>query len=119
MRIVKEEQFGPALPILKYTNVDDAVAAANNSSFGLGSSVWGADTEKASEIAAKMEAGTAWVNQHLNLSPFTPFGGFKQSGIGRENGAGGLLNFLEPQTMNTAKQHTTTSLLVGAGASKL
>jgi len=125
-RIVKEEQFGPALPILKYgpnspehKSLDDVIAAANNTHYGLGSSVWGADNEKAQEVAAKMEAGTAWINQHLVPNFFAPFGGFKQSGIGREGGPNGILNFLEPQTMNTSKQHTTTSLLVGAAASKL
>ena len=66
---MKEEQFGPALPILKYgpnspehKSLDDVIAAANNTHYGLGSSVWGADNEKAQEVAAKMEAGTAWIN---------------------------------------------------------
>ena len=81
----------------------------------------GAQGTPCTESQTPGNTATNKVNQHLNLSPFTPFGGMKQSGIGRENGAAGLLNYLEPQTMNTAKQHTTTSLLVGAvsSASKL
>jgi acyl-CoA reductase-like NAD-dependent aldehyde dehydrogenase len=102
--IVKEEQFGPAVPILKYSNVDDAIARANDSRYGLGGSIWGQDAEAAGALAGKLQCGTAWVNQHLNISPMTPFGGFKESGIGRENGPGGLSNFLEQQTMNFAKK---------------
>ena len=101
--IVREEQFGPALPIIKYKTLEDALAQANDSNVGLGGSVWGHDTKAASEVASALQSGTAWVNQHKVMTPNTPFGGFKQSGIGRENGLGGLLNFLEPQTFNVAK----------------
>eukprot|EP00947_MAST-08B_sp_MAST-8B-sp1_P002837 g2837.t1 len=101
--IVREEQFGPALPVLKYKNVDEALARANDSEVGLGGSVWGNDTAAAAAVAAQLQSGSAWVNQHKQMTPFTPFGGFKQSGIGREGGLGGLMNFLEPQTFNVAK----------------
>ena len=101
--IVREEQFGPALPIIKYKTLDDALRQANDSDVGLGGSVWGHDTKAASEVARGIMSGTAWVNQHKVMTPNTPFGGFKQSGIGRENGLGGLMNFLEPQTFNVAK----------------
>jgi len=102
--IVKEEQFGPAVPILAYSNVEDAIERANASRYGLGGSVWGEDADEAYKLAAKLQCGSAWVNQHLNISPMTPFGGFKESGIGRENGPGGLANFLEQQTMNRSKK---------------
>jgi acyl-CoA reductase-like NAD-dependent aldehyde dehydrogenase len=102
--IVSEEQFGPAVPIIKYSNVDDAVSRANSTRFGLGGSVWGNDLETANKLAAQLQSGTAWVNQHLVVSPMTPFGGFKESGLGRENGPDGLSNFLEPQTFNIAKK---------------
>lgn len=104
-RIVSEEQFGPAIPICKYSTVEEAVHRANNTTFGLGGSVWGADTSAASAVAAQLQCGTAWVNQHIVLSQFTPFGGFKESGLGRELGADtALLPFLECQTLNVATQ---------------
>jgi acyl-CoA reductase-like NAD-dependent aldehyde dehydrogenase len=101
--LVREEQFGPALPIIKYKTLDDAVEQANDSSVGLGASVWGHNTKEASAIASLLQSGTCWVNQHKVMTPNTPFGGFKESGIGRENGLGGLMNFLEPQVCNVAK----------------
>jgi acyl-CoA reductase-like NAD-dependent aldehyde dehydrogenase len=102
-RIVDEEQFGPALPIISYRDVDDAVARANATHFGLSGSVWSQDPERASEVANRLEAGTVWVNTHLALSPAQPFGGFKWSGVGVENGPWGLAGFTEIQTMYTSK----------------
>ena len=102
-RIVDEEQFGPALPVIPYTDLDDAVERANATHFGLSGSVWSADTARATEIAGRLECGTVWVNQHLNILPQVPFGGFKLSGIGVENGPWGLLGFTEVQTVNVAK----------------
>lgn len=83
--LVKEEQFGPVLPVLKYSDVDEAVKRANNTTFGLGGSVWGPVAE-ATAVAGRIEAGTVWVNQHMNLTPDIPFGGLKDSGIGRQMG---------------------------------
>jgi acyl-CoA reductase-like NAD-dependent aldehyde dehydrogenase len=102
-RIVDEEQFGPALPVVTYRNVEEAVERANGTHFGLSGSVWGADTERAAEVASRLECGTAWVNTHLALAPHQPFGGAKWSGIGVENGTWGLLSFCEPQVIHTAR----------------
>jgi len=109
--IVSQEQFGPALPILKYSDVNDAVNRANDCSVGLGGSVWGNDADAAAVVAAVLQSGTAWVNSHKVMHPAAPFGGFKQSGIGRENGQSGLLAFLEAQTFNVAKNAKWTAKL--------
>lgn len=102
-RIVAEEQFGPALPILPYDDVDEAVERANATMYGLSGSVWGPDADEAAEVAGRLECGTAWVNQHLSILPYAPFGGAKWSGIGVENGPWGLLGFTEIQVVNAAK----------------
>jgi len=98
--LVDEEQFGPVLPVLAYDSVEDAVAKANDTMFGLGGSVWSGDPERAAEVAGRLECGTAWVNTHLALSPLQPFGGFKWSGIGVENGPWGLASFSEIQILH-------------------
>ncbi|MGH8997947.1 MAG: aldehyde dehydrogenase family protein [Acidimicrobiia bacterium] len=102
-RIVDEEQFGPALPVISYRNLDEAVERANATHFGLSGSVWSADPARAGEVAARLECGTAWANTHLMLSPNQPFGGAKWSGIGVENGPWGLLGFTELQVLYQAK----------------
>ncbi|HUZ44779.1 MAG TPA: aldehyde dehydrogenase family protein [Acidimicrobiales bacterium] len=102
-RIVDEEQFGPALPIISYRDLDDAVERANATHFGLSGSVWSADVERGAEVAARLECGTAWVNSHLQLAPHQPFGGAKWSGIGVENGPWGLYGFTELQVLYRAK----------------
>jgi acyl-CoA reductase-like NAD-dependent aldehyde dehydrogenase len=103
-RLVDEEQFGPALPIVTYRSVEDAVERANGTMYGLSGSVWSPNVERAAEIAGQLECGTAWVNQHLAVIPNAPFGGAKWSGIGVENGPWGLLGFTELQTVNIAKK---------------
>ncbi|HEY8494170.1 MAG TPA: aldehyde dehydrogenase family protein [Myxococcota bacterium] len=103
-RLVDEEQFGPALPILTYRDLDEAVERANATMYGLSGSVWSSVPERAAEVAGKLECGTAWVNQHLAIAPNVPFGGAKWSGIGVENGPWGLLGFTEIQTVNIAKK---------------
>ena len=102
-RIVDEEQFGPALPVVAYRDLDDAVERANATHFGLSGSVWGADADRATEVAGRLECGTAWVNTHLALAPQQPFGGFKWSGIGVENGPWGLAEFSEVQAVHRAR----------------
>ena len=106
-RIVDEEQFGPALPVVPYRNLADAIDRANATHFGLSGSVWGADTDRAADVAAQLECGTAWVNTHLALAPQQPFGGFKWSGIGVENGPWGLAEFCELQVVYRSKTSST------------
>jgi acyl-CoA reductase-like NAD-dependent aldehyde dehydrogenase len=104
VRLVDEEQFGPALPVMPYKDVNEAVRRANSTTYGLSGSVWGSDSEQAAEVAKQLECGSAWVNQHLAIAPNLPFGGAKWSGIGVENGPWGLLGFTEIQVVNVAKQ---------------
>ena len=99
-RLVAEEQFGPALPILPFSRVEDALERANASHFGLSGSVWSGDVARGTELASALECGTAWVNQHLALSPAAPFGGMKWSGIGYENGRWGLDSYCQLQVVN-------------------
>ncbi len=98
--LVVEEQFGPALPIIRYTNLDEAIQLANESDFGLGASVWSADRDAAKEVAARLRAGTVWINSHGGLHPMVPFGGAKQSGYGREFGVEGLKAVAEAQVIS-------------------
>jgi acyl-CoA reductase-like NAD-dependent aldehyde dehydrogenase len=102
-RIVDEEQFGPALPIIGYRDLADAVERANATHFGLSGSVWTSDPDRGAEVAGQLECGTAWVNAHLALAPHQPFGGAKWSGIGVENGPWGLLGFTELQVLYRSK----------------
>ena len=97
-RIVREEQFGPVLPLIRFTSIDEAIAKANDTEMGLAGTVWSADTEAALRIAERMETGNVWINEGLALSPFAAFGGRKQSGVGAENGIEGLMAYTEPKT---------------------
>lgn len=89
--LINEEQFGPALPIIPFSDVSEAIAAANNSVNGLGGSVWTTDKSKAREVALQMECGSVWINKHGAIQPNVPFGGTKHSGVGVEFGLEGLL----------------------------
>jgi acyl-CoA reductase-like NAD-dependent aldehyde dehydrogenase len=100
MRLVDEEQFGSALPIVAYDDLDATVDSANAGEFGLGASVWSPDTARAHGIASRLEAGTVWINQHTVVEPDAPFGGWKASGVGRERGRWGLDEYLETRTLN-------------------
>ncbi len=94
MTIAREEIFGPVLSVLRYADVDEAVALANDSDYGLAGAVWGTPA-RAMDVAARLRTGTVWVNDYQLLSPKYPFGGYKQSGIGREHGWLGLLEYTE------------------------
>ena len=100
MRIVDEEQFGPAVPVLTYRSLDEAVERANATRFGLSGSVWGSDLDRAADVAAQLDCGTAFVNDHLALDPGLPFGGSKESGLGVENGHWGLEEFTQLQVVH-------------------
>jgi acyl-CoA reductase-like NAD-dependent aldehyde dehydrogenase len=102
-RLVQEEQFGPIVPILKFSDLEDAIRRANDTRYGLSGSVWTNDIERGAQIAARLEVGTAWVNQHRATSAFVPFGGAKQSGLGRQYSSLGLKNYMEPEVISVAK----------------
>lgn len=102
-RLVDEEQFGPVLPVIRYSDDEEVLARANNSPYGLGGSVWSKDLDRAYALAEKLEAGTVWINQHADMSPAIPFGGAKASGIGTELGEEGLLEFTQLKVINMAR----------------
>lgn len=95
--IFKEEIFGPVLAITSFATEEEAVALANDSIYGLAGAVWSKDINRARQIASLLEAGTVWINEYHLLNPGMPFGGFKQSGIGREMGIEGIRAYLEVQ----------------------
>ena len=103
MRIVDEEQFGPLLPIIRYSDLDDVIRRANALETGLGGSVWSSDPERAAAVAAQLECGTAWVNAHAAIAPHVPFGGVKCSGVGVEFGEEGLKEYTTIQVVNVVK----------------
>src|SRR5262249_3245405 len=102
-RLVREEQFGPVLPVLRYSEIDEVIARANDTDFGLGGSVWSSDLDRAFGVAARINSGTVWVNKHLDLGPDTPYAGAKQSGIGTELGREGLEELTQATIINVAK----------------
>lgn len=102
-RIVAEEQFGPVMPLMKFESVDEVIERANDSEYGLAGAVWTKDTDKGVEIAEQLETGTVWINEFMQLSPFAPFGGHKQSGFGAEYGIDGLKEFTYPQVITVKR----------------
>ncbi|QTQ34430.1 aldehyde dehydrogenase family protein [Aromatoleum petrolei] len=103
MRVVDEEQFGPVLPVIRYSDVDAVLTRANDNENGLGGSVWSNDRKKAAELALQLECGTAWINEHGAVQPDAPFGGVKQSGLGVEFGRYGLEEYTSIQTLKIMK----------------
>jgi acyl-CoA reductase-like NAD-dependent aldehyde dehydrogenase len=102
VRLVDEEQFGPVLPIITYTDLDDAIRRANGTDFGLDASVWGVDRDETARVAAQLEAGTVYENQHADIAPHIPFGGIKCSGLGVEFGEEGLAAYTSIKVINAA-----------------
>ena len=102
-RLVREEQFGPILPVLRYSDIDEVIERVNDTEFGLGGSVWSSDRDRAFGVAVRIDSGTVWVNKHLDMGPDTPYGGAKQSGIGVEMGREGLNEFTQATIINMAK----------------
>lgn len=103
VRLVDEEQFGPVLPVIAYSDVEQAVIMANDCKFGLGGSIWSSDPEMAEAVACQLECGTVWINKHAEVLPHVPFGGCKLSGIGVEFGLEGLLEYTQLQIINRPK----------------
>jgi acyl-CoA reductase-like NAD-dependent aldehyde dehydrogenase len=99
MRIAQEEVFGPILSIITFRDEDDAVAIANDSRFGLGAGVWTSDISRAFRMSERIQAGTVWVNTYRALSYMSPFGGYKDSGLGRENGIDAIREFLQVKSV--------------------
>ncbi|GAC1405970.1 MAG: aldehyde dehydrogenase family protein [Novosphingobium sp.] len=102
-RIVAEEQFGPVMPLMKFSTDEEVIERANNSDYGLAGAVWTSDPDRGVRIAEQLETGTVWVNEFLHLSPFAPFGGHKQSGFGAEYGIEGLKEFTYSQVITVKK----------------
>ncbi|HUD90652.1 aldehyde dehydrogenase family protein [Sphingobium sp.] len=102
-RLVREEQFGPLLPVLAYDDLEEAIERINATEYGLGGSVWTADPKMGVEVAARIASGTVWVNRHLGLAPDIPFGGAKQSGLGRQQGIRGLEEFTQGRIISVAR----------------
>ncbi len=98
--LVEEEQFGPVLPVLRFTNLDDAIAMADRGPYGLGASIWTSDPDRVAALAPRLTTGTLWINHHMEIRPDVPFGGAKDSGIGYENGAQVLDEYSQLQVIN-------------------
>ncbi|MEM7404181.1 MAG: aldehyde dehydrogenase family protein [Pseudomonadota bacterium] len=103
-RIVAEEQFGPVMPLLKFSTEEEVIERANNTEYGLAGAVWTNDPDKGVEIAEQLETGTVWVNEFLHVSPLAPFGGHKQSGFGVEYGMEGLKEFTYSQVITVKRE---------------
>lgn len=102
-RIVDEEQFGPILPVIRFSDVDDVVARANASPYGLGASVWSRDVDRALAVAERIESGSVWVNQHVAIGPHIPMAGVKSSGLGVEQAEEGLAEYTQLSVINVAR----------------
>ena len=105
--VVAEEAFGPLLPLLKFTDVEDVIARANALPLGLAGSVWSRDLDQAQAIAQRLDTGTVWINEALYVAPWQPFGGHKASGIGVEGGAEGLMAYTNARTITVRKAAAT------------
>ena len=103
-RIVAEEQFGPVMPLMKFSTTEEAIERANASEYGLAGAVWTGDPNKGVAVAEQLETGTVWVNEFLHISPLAPFGGHKQSGFGAEYGVEGLKEFTYPQVITVKRE---------------
>jgi acyl-CoA reductase-like NAD-dependent aldehyde dehydrogenase len=101
--IVQKEAFGPVLPILRYETEDEAIRRANDSEYGLGGSIWGKDLERANALVGRLEAGNVWVNDHPSMGPDIPWGGIKQSGLGKEGSKYGHEEFTDGRVVWTRK----------------
>ena len=100
MRIAREEIFGPVVPIMKFSSEDEVLKLANDSTFALSASVWTRNLSKALSFVNELQAGYVWVNDHMALTSEQPWGGFKQSGFGKENGALSLQEYTQVKAVS-------------------
>jgi len=98
-RVVQEEAFGPVLPLMRFSDVDEVLDRVNDSEYGLAGAIWAKDIDQAVMIAHRMETGTIWINNNLQSLPHAPFSGSKNSGFGVENGMAGLLEYTQPKSI--------------------
>ena len=103
LRVVAEEQFGPVLPVLPYSTVDEAIGRANDGPYGISASVWSPDRERALAVADELDVQSVYLNAHLLGGERVPYGGFKSSGVGVANGLAGLLGYTEPRVISEAR----------------
>ncbi|MER7930108.1 aldehyde dehydrogenase family protein [Streptomyces sp. NPDC096057] len=109
-RVVDEEQFGPVLPVIAYDDVEEALARANGTQYGLDGSVWSADADRAATLAARLECGTSWVNTHSMPTQGVPMGGHKWSGLGVEGALAGLLSSTETKVLHVVRGGNGTGI---------
>src|SRR3546814_14536547 len=114
-RIVAEEQFGPVMPLMKFSTEAEVIERANNSDYGLAGAVWTANPEKGVKIAEQLETGTVWINEFMHVSPFAPSGGHKQSGFGAAYGQEGLEEFTYSPVITVKKD----AVVAGAWARRV
>ena len=99
MDIAREEVFGPVLAVIPFDTEEEAVKIANDTRYGLAAGIWTQNVQRAHRVAGQLRAGSVWINAYRVTAPFAPFGGFKHSGVGRENGHEGMNEFLETKTV--------------------
>jgi (Z)-2-((N-methylformamido)methylene)-5-hydroxybutyrolactone dehydrogenase len=99
MRIAQEEVFGPVLSVIKFTNEDEAIEIANDIAYGLGAGIWTQSLKRAHTVAQRIKAGTVWINTYRAVSFMMPFGGYKASGLGRENGIEAIEGYLQSKSV--------------------
>jgi len=112
MRIVKEEVFGPVLSVLKFSTIDEVIQRANKSEYGLASSIWTQDISKAQYVSSQLKAGTVWINTHNVLSYAVPFGGYKQSGIGRDLGSYALAEYTQVKSIISSAPASSANMKI-------